>query len=144
MTSHGMITDGRILVRSCAETAIAIGSVAVDEKFVDDLIENHEKHRLSHANVLLNDPDSRQELTQEQIKNLQQVVAEVTGKYEAPRPRNINWDQAAKKANMTALYDIIYRMTSGDVHPTMSALDRHVQLDDRRRIGQLNVTDLHS
>ncbi len=136
MATRGMIADARILVRSCTETAIAIGSLASNDKFVDELVENHDRHRLSHANALLDDPDSRQELPSEQIGKLQEVVAEVTGKYKAPRPQRIKWDRAAKKANMTALYDTIYRMTSGDVHPTMNTLDRHIQPDDNGRIGQ--------
>ena len=138
MAERGMIADALTLVRSCAATAIAIGGVAVDEKFVDDLIEAHDSHHLSYANVILNDPESLRELTPEQIDNLQQVIAQVTGKYKAPRPRRIKWDRAAKKAKMSALYDTIYRMTSGDaVHTTVLALDRHIQPDDHRTIGHL-------
>jgi len=138
MAERGMIADALTLVRSCAETAVAIGGVAVDERFVDDLIGAHDSHRLSYANVILNDPESLRELTSEQIGNLQQVIAEVTGKYKAPHPQRIKWDQAARKAKMSALYDTIYRMTSGDaVHTTVLALNRRVQADDHGTIGHL-------
>jgi len=138
MAERGMIADARSLVRSCAETAIAIGCLAIDDKFVDALIEAHQSHRLHHANAILNDPESRQELTGEQVNNLQQVVAEVTGQYQRPRPHGIIWEQAARNAKMTALYDTTYRMTSGDAaHTTVLALDRYVQPDDRGRIGRL-------
>ena len=39
MAERGMIAEARSLVRSCAETAIAIGCLAIDDKFVDALIE---------------------------------------------------------------------------------------------------------
>jgi hypothetical protein len=65
-------------------------------------------------------------------------VADVKARYVAPRPRSINWDQAAKKANMTALYDTAYRMTSGDAaHTTLYGLDHHVQPDEHGKIGHL-------
>jgi hypothetical protein len=138
MTERGMIADARSLVRSCAETAIAIWGVAIDEKFVDALIEAHQSHRLRHANALLKDPESCQELKPEQVSNLQQVVAEVTRQYQPPRPQSIIWDQVAKRAKIVALYDTIYRMTSGDAaHATVLALDRHVEPDGRGKIGQL-------
>jgi hypothetical protein len=39
---------------------------------------------------------------------------------------------------MSALYDTIYRITSGDaVHTTVLALNRHVQADDHGTIGHL-------
>ncbi|MGA8660389.1 MAG: DUF5677 domain-containing protein [Chthoniobacterales bacterium] len=94
---------------------------------MDALIEDYQGHRLRHANAILNDPESRQELTSEQVNNLQQVVAEVTAQYQRPRPQGIIWEQAARNAKMTALYDTIYRMTSGDAaHTTVLALDRHI------------------
>src|SRR5262249_14642669 len=63
--------------RSCAETAIAIGCLAIDEKFVNALIEDRDKHRLTSANVRLKDPASRQLLTKEDTGKLESVVAEV-------------------------------------------------------------------
>jgi hypothetical protein len=138
LAERGMIADARSLVRSCSETAIAIGCVASDEKFVDDLIEDHDKHRLTFANVHLNDPDSREASTPQEIEKLQNFVAEVRARYVAPRPRSIKWDQAARKADMAALYDTTYRMTSGDaVHTTVYAIDRHVQPDEHGKIGHL-------
>jgi hypothetical protein len=63
MAERGMIADALTLVRSCAETAIARGSVAGDEKFVDALVEAHDEAILTYSNVLLNDPESRQFFT---------------------------------------------------------------------------------
>jgi hypothetical protein len=45
---------------------------------------------------------------------------------------------SGEKAKMSALYDTIYRITSGDaVHTTVLALNRHVQADDHGTIGHL-------
>lgn len=138
LAERGMIADALTLVRSCAETAIAIRGVSLDEKFVADLIEDHDKRRLTSANVYLNDPESREASTPEEIEKLQHVVAEVKARYAPPRPRSINWYQAAKRVRMTALYDTTYRMASGDaVHTTVNALDRHVDPDDEGKIGRL-------
>jgi hypothetical protein len=70
LAERGMIADARSLVRSCSETAIAIGCLAIDEKFVDDLIEDHDRHRLTSANVHLNDPESREASTSQEIEKL--------------------------------------------------------------------------
>ena len=138
MAERGMIADALTLVRSCAETAIAIGCLANDEKFVDALLESRDKHRLTSANVHLNDPESLQLLSREDINKLQRVVAEVKEQYPEPGPQAIRWAQAAKEANMTALYDTIYRMTSGDAaHASVDAVDRHVKADERGKIEQL-------
>ena len=103
MAERGMIVDALTLVRSCAETAIAIGSVAGDEKFVDVLVEANDEAILTYSNVLLNDPESRQFFTPEQLNNLKQTVAEIRSKYSGSGPRRIKWAQAAINAKMTAL-----------------------------------------
>jgi Family of unknown function (DUF5677) len=138
MSERGMITEALTLVRSCAETAIAVGGVVTDEIFIRDLIEDHHKHRLSYSTAILTDPESAPFLTPDQIKNLEQVVAEVKGLYQPAGPRRINWEQAARKAKMTDLYITIYRMTSGDAaHATVQALDRHIEPDNHGRIRSL-------
>jgi len=138
MAERGMIADALTLARNCAETAIALGGVAVDERFIGDLIEDHHKHRLSYSSAILSDPESLPFLMPDQIKNLKQVVAEVKGLYQSPRPRRINWEQAAKKAKMTDLYITTYRMTSGDaVHTTVQALDRHIEPDEHGKIKSM-------
>jgi hypothetical protein len=48
---------------------------------VDVLVEAHDEAILTYSNVLLNDPESRQFFTPEQINNLKQTVAEIRSKY---------------------------------------------------------------
>ena len=135
-----MIADALTLVRSCAETAIAIGAVGNDQKFADALVEDHHRHRMTYANALLNDPDSLPFLTREQISDFEQVVADLKKQYPPAGPKSIRWEQAAIKAKMTDLYITIYRMTSSDaVHTTVNALDRRVETDDRGKIKRLTA-----
>src|SRR5258708_4800750 len=67
MAERGMIADALTLARNCAATAIAIGGVAVGETFVDDLIEAHDTHHLSYANIIFNYPETRRWLSPKQI-----------------------------------------------------------------------------
>lgn len=133
-----MIADALSLVRTCAETAFVMGWAATDDKVVDALIEDRDKHRLTSANAYLNDSENSQVATNEQTSKLQQVVAEVKGQYQEQGPHHIIWAEAAKKADMSAIYDFIYRTTSGTAaHTTLDALDRHVQPDNQGKIERL-------
>jgi uncharacterized protein DUF5677 len=127
LAERGMIADALTLVRSCAETAVAMGCFATDAKFIDSLIEDDASHRLTYANAILGDEYLREPLTPQEISNLQKVVSAITSKYPNKRPRSINWADAAIQGRMPVLYDMIYRTTSGGAtHVTLNALDRHV------------------
>jgi hypothetical protein len=53
-------------------------------------------------------------------------------------PKDINWADAAKNAEMTVLYDMVYRSASGSAsHVSLNALDRHVIPDTDGGIGRL-------
>lgn len=127
LAERGMIADALTLVRSCAETAIALGCFASDKRFIDRLIEDDANHRLTYANVILGDKYLRQPLTPEQVRNLEKVVSAVKKRYPTTRPKSINWADAAIHERMGVLYDMIYRTTSGGAtHVTINALDRHL------------------
>jgi Family of unknown function (DUF5677) len=127
LAERGMIADALTLVRSCAETAIALGCFAADTEFADRLIEDDANHRLTYANVILGDSYLRQSLSPEEVSNLQKVVSDLQKKYAASRPKSINWADAAKVAQMPVIYNMIYRIISGGAsHVSLNALDRHV------------------
>jgi hypothetical protein len=84
MAERGMVADALALGRSCAETAIAIGGVLTDAKFIELLIEDDAKRRLTYANVILFDNELRGELSSEWVANLQRVVSTAKSKYPAP------------------------------------------------------------
>jgi Family of unknown function (DUF5677) len=126
LAERGMIADALTLVRSCAETAIALGCFAADDKFLDRLIEDDANHRLTYGNVMLGDKYLSAPLTRKEISNIQKVVSAIKKKYPTSRPKSINWADAAKDFRMAVLYDMIYRTTSGGAtHVTINALGRH-------------------
>jgi Family of unknown function (DUF5677) len=136
MAERGMATEARTLVRSCAETAIAIGCSRLDPTFFAQLDEDYEKHRIALANDLLqNLPADDPNITAEQRTGLRQLIADVSREYTSPHPRRINWAAAAVAANMIDLYMTVYRDTSGDAaHVSLKALERHVQTDEHDAI----------
>jgi hypothetical protein len=105
LAERGMIADALTLVRSCAETAIALGCFTADEKFIDKLSESDAKHRLTYANVILDDEYLREPLTSKELEHLEEVRSAVNKKY-PDRPKGINWANAAKGAQMPVLYNI--------------------------------------
>jgi hypothetical protein len=126
LAERGMIADAFTLVRSCAETAIALGCFAADENFIDRLFESDANHRLTYANVILGDEYLREPLTSEELGHLEEVRSAVNRKY-PDRPKGIDWADAAKDAQMPVFYNMIYRAISGGAtHVTINALDRHV------------------
>jgi hypothetical protein len=130
-----MIADALTLVRSCAETAIAIGCFATDEKFFDRLIEDDANHRLTYANVILGDKYLSEPLSAEEVSNLQKLVSAIKSQYPNGRPKSVNWAGAANQAQMAVLYNMIYRLTSGGAtHVTVNALDRHVMAKPNHRL----------
>lgn len=138
LSERGMGAEARTLIRNCAEAAIALGNVALSETFLDELIADYEKHRLTIANVFLNDPDCMRELPTEQLDKLREVANAITAQYHPNRPIAINWAAAASKAGMTALYNTVYRGISGDAaHVTIDALNRHIKSDADNNVEHL-------
>ena len=138
LSERGMGAEARTLVRNCAEAAIALGNVALSETFLDELIADYDKHRLTIANVFFNDPDCKSELPAEQLEKLREVANAITAQYHPNRPKGINWDAAAKKAGMAALYNTVYRGISGDAaHVSIDALNRHIKSDADNNLEHL-------
>ena len=122
LATRGMPADALTLVRNCTESAIALGGIAHDEAFLETLINGHNRHIKTLANVLLNDNVLCGELTDEQKSQSQAVVNQFDGE----TLQGINWDALATKVGMSDLYNTIYRLTSGDAaHTTLLAISRH-------------------
>lgn len=135
LAERGLLSDSRTLVRSCAESAIALGGIAHDENFIDEIIDDYHKHRLSIANVMASDPECSKGLTPDQLAGLKKISAEISEKYQFSKPKSIKWDIVASRVGMTTLYNTIYRGMSGDaVHVTADALNRHIQADGQADI----------
>lgn len=141
LSERGMITEARTLVRSCAESAIALGGVATKEGFVDELFEDYDKHCLCIANVILDDIDCRQNLTREQIEGWSKLANELKTKYRPKKPKGIKWAMIAGKVGMTNLYITVYRIISGDAaHVAVAALHNHIKADAENNIECLTFS----
>lgn len=126
LAERGMMADARTLVRSCSESAIALGCASVDDNFLDDLIASNLKHRKAVTDKILSSSEILKHLEQEQTDKLKQLRDDLKD----TRSGSINWEQAAQKAGMTVLYDTVYRATSGDAaHVTIDAINRHLKTD---------------
>lgn len=119
LSELGMETEARTLVRNCAESAIALGKLAVDDTFIDVLISDYDKHRKTIANALLNDNDVKTHgnMSQEHVEQLKSLVNEITEKYAPGEPKEIKWAHVAeaKGVGMNALFNTIFRCSSSDL-----------------------------
>lgn len=136
LAERGMPADALTLVRSCAESAIALGGVAHDKVFIEALISSYNKHRKTFINTYINDSGLSNELTNEQKEYGKALVEQLnTG-----APQGFTWDALAKKpeVGMADLYNTVYRSTSGDAaHATLPALDRHVCTNTEGKLERL-------
>lgn len=138
LAERGMLSDARTLVRSCAESAIALGGIAHDENFIDELVDDYHKHRMSVANVMASDPECSKGLTPAQLDGLKKISVEISEQYQSSKPKSVKWDVVASRVGMTTLYNTIYRGMSGDAaHVTADALNRHIQANDKADIESL-------
>jgi hypothetical protein len=131
LSSKGLCGQALALVRSCAETAIAIGCARVNPEFGREIIEDHDRNRLALANDLLKTLDEGDNILPPQARQqLETFVTELQDQYVKPRPLRIKWAQAARSAEMIDLYNTVYRMTSAEgTHITVQSLDRHISTD---------------
>lgn len=134
LAARGMPADALTLVRSCAESAIALGGIAHDKAFTKALISSYNKHQKTLINVFLGDPSLSSELTNEQIVQGKVLVEQLNGGV----LQGVNWDALATKIGMAGLYNTVYRSTSGDAaHVTLAALDRHVCINTEGKLERL-------
>jgi hypothetical protein len=135
---RGMSGDARTVLRSLCETVIVQRRTAQDARFVDKLVERHDYHRRTLGNALLRDRPAMANMDSEQVRKLQAVIEEITAQYPAGRPTDINLADEAATAGGTAMYNVIFRPTSGDAaHAGLNALDRHFAVDEKDKISGL-------
>ena len=136
LAARGMPADALTLVRSCAESAIALGGVAHDEKFIEALISSSNKHQKTFINVYLGDTRLFGELTNEQQEYGKALVEQLNG----GALQGFKWEALATKVGMADLYNTVYRFISGEAaHASLLALDRHMCADTEGELERLVV-----
>lgn len=129
LAEKGLASDARTLIRSAAESAIALGGLASGLDLVGLMQEDHDKQVLSQANSLLGDEEKLAEnASAEQVDRLRATVADIKKRYASGGPTRINWGSVASRSGFNDLYALIYRPMSGDgAHVTLAGLTRHIE-----------------
>lgn len=130
LTEQGMTGDARTILRSCVETVILQRKVALDASFIDKLIERHDYHRRALGNSILADKHIIAEIQANDLQRIKAAIAEIDSRYPDKKPSDINLADVAVSIQGTALYNIFFRIMSGDsAHSTLDSLTRHVISD---------------
>lgn len=138
LTERGMLADARTVIRAAAETAIILCAVVKDENVIDRLIERHYWHNRKLRNAWLNDQEAVAGMTPQEIEAIKNIIAEIDKNY--PKVKHLTKDpisieNLARDANVTSIYNAVYRFSSGDAaHTTIEALDRHLVTDGESNI----------
>jgi hypothetical protein len=148
LVERGMIADARTVLRTLVEGTIAQIALAADAGVIDQLVAAHRKHQLTICREMLVDEKYREQLSQEQIAQLEATVSQLELLKGVPgkEPRQINWADLAKK-HCAELYLLLYRPLSSDgTHTTVDAINRHLEADEELRItglkGGPELTDI--
>ncbi|NWG52863.1 MAG: hypothetical protein HXY28_04010 [Hydrogenophilaceae bacterium] len=123
---RGMVGDGRAILRTVVEAAIALNALANDENFGQRLASASHADSLKLTNMLLNKPDIRAEVSAEDIALLEATRDQLMAMPKEERS-SIIWDQVAQK-HCPDLYDTLYRLLSMDgTHINAGSLARRFE-----------------
>jgi hypothetical protein len=123
---RGMVGDGRAILRTAVEAAIALNALASDENFGKKLASASHADSLKLTNMLLNKPDLRSEVSAEDIALLEATRDRIMAMPKEERSAII-WDQVAQK-HCPDLYDTLYRLLSMDgTHINAGSLARRFE-----------------
>lgn len=150
LAERGMLADARTIVRAAAETTIVLSALVKDASVCDLLLDRHYWHHRKLRNAYLSDPQAAAELTIQEIDAIRAVIIEIDK--DRPSVKDLKKDPIviaalAEQADVNALYNVVYRSTSGDAaHTSIDAMNRHIRVDANNNIEGLifisNVTDL--
>lgn len=122
----GLVGDARSVLRSAVEGAIAIRALAVEPKFLDELIEAHRVNQRKKARLLVSNPDYAATCSAEQIAEMNATIAQVDAMEAAKlkKLQDITWANVGGKY-CKDLYELLYRLLSADgTHTTIDAINR--------------------
>lgn len=133
LAERGLIADARTVVRAAAETVIVLSAVAKDAGVCDLLIDRHVWHYVKMLRAWLKDPQAMAQMTPVETAALKKVLADIEEQF--PKAKTLMRDPVAvavlaEKAGVMALYNTVFRSTSGDAaHTTLDTLNRHIRAD---------------
>lgn len=133
LAERGMLSDARTVVRAAAETTIILSAVVKDASVCELLIDRHYWHHLKIRNVWLQNPQAVDIMSSHEIEKTKIVIEDIEKSH--PKAKHLKGDPVnianlAKQAGVDAIYDVVYRWTSGDAaHTSLDALIRHIRVD---------------
>ncbi|WP_199029058.1 DUF5677 domain-containing protein [Ralstonia sp. ASV6] len=133
LAERGMIADARTVVRAAAETVIVLSAVAKDAGVCDLLIDRHLWHHVKMRKAWLQDPQATAQMTPAETVAVKETLADVEA--QIPTSKTLKQDPIAiavlaERAGVMALYNTVYRSTSGDAaHTSLDALNRQIRVD---------------
>jgi hypothetical protein len=148
LAERGALAEARAIVRLSAEAVIAVGALKTDPLMPDQFREDYDHHRRTLVNALLEGVEGEKADSAKETR-LRAVLAEVDRSYGQRKPRPINWDRSARRAGLKGLYDMVYRLASGNAaHVNLGSLNRHIIPDSNYQLAGFKFhpdkTDLRS
>ena len=143
LIERGMIGDARAVLRSGAESTIALYAVAHDPQFVDKIIGDEYYNQKKMASITLETPEYRALYSQSEIERMKATIADIDRIRADPNAeikiQGIIWEQIARKV-CPDLYTLIYRSLSWDgTHVSANSLTRYFNYDAAGRATSLKV-----
>jgi hypothetical protein len=137
MAERGMVVEARTLFRCCFENAFWLGALLKDgDDFIHDIMGDEVASTKSKVNWLIRDP-SRLEFSGPNAHARLQARVEKMEKEWGGKVSSQKLDDAAKRGKLGDAY-LYYKVLSGDAaHPSVSAMNRYVQL---RQNGFTGIT----
>ncbi|BCQ26819.1 hypothetical protein NK8_50030 [Caballeronia sp. NK8] len=124
MAERGALPEARALARLCTESVIVTAGLVKVAGTLERLREDDAAHDLGVCNRVLelNGNDANDE----RLEDFRRRKAEIEARYE--RPRSLKLATLAHASDLTLLYELSYRFTSGNgAHATLGAFVRHMR-----------------
>jgi hypothetical protein len=143
LIERGMIGDARAVLRSAAESTIALYAVANDPEFVDKIIGDERHNQRKMATITLDNPEYRALCSAQEIEQMKATIAYIDRMKADPNAKikveRIIWEQIARR-QCPDLYILIYRSLSWDgTHVSANSLTRYFNYDANGRATSLKV-----
>ena len=134
MAERGMVVEARTLFRCCFENAFWLGALLKDgDDFINDIMGDEVASTKSKANWLMRDPSRLEFSGPNAPARLQARVAQMEKEWGKVSGQKL--EDAAKRGKLADAY-LYYKVLSGDAaHPSVSAMNRYVQLGQNKLTG---------
>lgn len=145
LAERGALAEARALARLCAEAVIVTAGLLKVEGTLERLYEDEARHELALCNRMLELNAGNQD--GDQLARFRARKAEIEAKFTKPRPLKLG--SLAQQAGMTLLYELSFRLTSGNgAHATLGALRRHIRAGEDGYVDQyffsLDTSDMRA